>query len=176
MCSLAMLAWPFSVCVRGCGCVSVGVCVGVFAYLCVCVCVNVHPCLLHAIPCLASLLFLSLYITFFLFFCVCLFFLLSPPFLFLFSSSLSIGGVAHSCPNAPPTSVTSRLACPIRSAAGEGGEWDAGSSESGAGSHHSVLRPWNVSGTTTTTTMVDHRAASLSPLLSATRELTATSI
>lgn len=38
--------------------------------------------------------------------------------------------------------------CPIRSAAGEGGEWDAGSSESGAGSHHTVLRPWNVSGTT----------------------------
>lgn len=40
--------------------------------------------------------------------------------------------------------------CPIRSAAGEGGEWDAGSSESCAGSHHTVLRPRNVSGTTTT--------------------------
>lgn len=50
--------------------------------------------------------------------------------------------------------------CPIRSAAGEGGEWDAGCSESGAGSHHTVLRPWNVSGTTTAAT---NRAASLPP-------------
>lgn len=47
----------------------------------------------------------------------------------------------------------------IGSAAGEGGEWDAGCSESGAGSHHTVLRPWNVSGTPTKTI---NRAASLS--------------
>lgn len=136
--------------------------------VCVRACVSTHPCLIHAVLFRAlQLQFLSLYITFFLSFLVyfcsfplpfsfCFFF-----FSFLFFYLLAV--LLALAPMPRPLLWHRGWLCPIRSAAGEGGEWDAGSSESGAGSHHTVLRPWNVSGTTTT-----NRAASLSPLLFAT--------
>lgn len=118
--------------------------------------------------CALQLQFLPLYITFFLSF-LCLFFFIPPPILFrffLFSLYLlAVLLVLVSMP-CPPLWHHGWL-CPIRSAAGEGGEWDAGSSESGAGSHHTVLRPWNVSGTTTI-----NRAASLPPSICHLRTIT----
>lgn len=89
-----------------CVCVILCVCVGV------CVCVYVHlldTC--SAVPCLAAMVLVIVY--HFLPILLCLFFFSLPFFCFaslFFLFSLSIGGVARSCPNAPPTSVTSRLA------------------------------------------------------------------
>lgn len=118
------------------------------------VCVCTHTCLIHAVPFRAlQLWFLSLYITFFLSFCVCFSFSPSPfvfLLLFVFWFSLYLLPVLLTfVPMPRPPLWHHGWLCPIRSAAGEGGEWDAGSSESGASSHHTVLRPWNVSGTTT---------------------------
>ena len=141
-------------CIPACACACVCVCV------IVCMCVCVHTCLIHAVPFRAlQLWFLSLYITFFLsFLCFVLSFsfplsvlLLLFVCLFFFSFSLYLLAVLLALVPLPcPLLWHHGWLCPIRSAAGEGGEWDAGSSESGAGSHHTVLRPWNVSGTTTT--------------------------
>lgn len=132
---------------------------------CISVCARVcrDTCSIHEVPfAVLWLQFLSLFITFFPIFFV---FSFTPPlsflasfcyllfsfcFFFLFIFSLCVGGVARSCPMPRPPLWHGDWLCPIRSAAGEGGEWDAGSSESGAGSHHTVLRPWNVSATTTT--------------------------
>ena len=146
--------------------VCVSVCVYVCVRVCVCECVCVlHTCLEHAVLFRAlQLQFLSLYITFFLSFCVFFF----PPLsvlLFLFSSLYLSAVLLALVPMPRPPLWHHVWLGPIRSAAGEGGEWDAGSSESGPGSHHTVLRPWNVSGTTTTTTTTTtaNRAASLSP-------------
>lgn len=133
---------------------------------CVYVCefVRTHACLIRVV--LYSSCCISLYFYLFVFV-----FLFPPPlsyfyfFLFVFLAMLF---ALVQMPR-PPMWHHGWL-CPIRSAAGEGGEWDAGSSESGAGSHHTVLRPWNVSGTTTTTLEAVTHAASLSPSLSAARE------
>lgn len=151
-------------------------CIPLSACACLCARVNVTCARSHlldtcsAVPCLAATVLVIVYHFLPIFLCLLFFFSFFPPFppcfafffcFFSFLFSLSIGGVARSCPkcHAPPLWHHGWL-CPIRSAAGEGGEWDAGSSESGAGSHHTVLRPWNVSGSTTTTV---NRAASLSP-------------
>lgn len=151
---LAMLALP---CVHTWDCMCVRACVNE--------CVCVHTCLKHTVLFrVLQLLFLSLYITFFLSFCVCFlfpsFFILLFPFFFSFFFPFSIYcrccSLLSQMPR-PPLWHHGWL-CPIRSAAGEGGEWDAGSSESGAGSHHTVFWPWNVSETTTA-----NCAASLSP-------------
>lgn len=147
---LAMLALP---CVHTWDCMCVRACVNE--------CVCVHTCLKHTVLFRAlQLLFLSLYITFFLSFCVCFlfpsFFILLFPLFFFFSIYCRCCSLLSQMPR-PPLWHHGWL-CPIRSAAGEGGEWDAGSSESGAGSHHTVFWPWNVSETTTA-----NCAASLSP-------------
>lgn len=70
--------------------VHVRVCVCVIVCVCGCTCVCTHTCLIHAVPFRAlQLWFLSLYITFFLSFCVC--FSFSLPFsVLLFFSFLSI--------------------------------------------------------------------------------------
>lgn len=102
---LAMLALP---CVHTWDCMCVRACVNE--------CVCVHTCLKHTVLFrVLQLLFLSLYITFFLSFCVCFlfpsFFILLFPFFFLFFFFLYLLPVLLALvPNAPPTSVTSRLA------------------------------------------------------------------
>lgn len=153
------------VCLRVCDC----------AYVRMCVCV--HTCLIHAVPFRAlQLWFLSLYITFFLSF-LCFVFSFSLPlsvllllFVFFFFSLYLLAVLLALVPLPCPLLWHHGWLCPIRSAAGEGGEWDAGSSESGAGSHHTVLRPWNVSGTTTTNNKP--RRVSLPPSLCRQRTIT----
>ena len=167
-----MLALPFS---------SAYLCVHVRVFACVwlCVCAFVYtlawymqcrsvPCSYGSCHCisLSSYLFCVLFFLFpspflFCFFCLFLFFFFS---LYLLAVLLAL--VPLPC----PLLWHHGWLCPIRSAAGEGGEWDAGSSESGAGSHHTVLRPWNVSGTTTTNNKP--RRVSLPPSLCCQRTIT----
>ncbi len=165
-----MLALPFLLHTCVCMCVCLFACVWLCVCVCVCVCVHTLawymqcrsvPCSYGSCHCIS----LSSYLFVFVF----SFSLPLSVLLFFFFFSLYLLAVLLALVPMPrPPLWHHGWLCPIQSATGEGGEWDAGSSESGAGSHHTVLRPWNVSGTTTTTI---NRAASLSPLLFAAWEL-----
>lgn len=94
-------------------CMSISVC----AHVWTCACRD--TCSTHAVPfCVPAAIVLVIVYHFLPIFFV--YFSLSLPLLFprffsiiifyFFTFSLCVGGVARSCPNAPPTSVTSRLA------------------------------------------------------------------
>lgn len=147
---LAMLALP---CVHTWDCMCVRACVNECVYT---LAWNIQCCSVSCSYCSCHCISLSSYLFVFFFslpslFCFSLFF-----FFFSFSIYCRCCSLLSQMPR-PPLWHHGWL-CPIRSAAGEGGEWDAGSSESGAGSHHTVFWPWNVSETTTA-----NCAASLSP-------------
>lgn len=132
------------------------------ACMCVRMCVYTHlldTC--SAVPCLAAMVLVIVYHFLPIFLCLFFFFPpLSVVLFFCFFSLYLLVVLLALVPMPRPPLWHHGWLCPIRSAAGERGEWDAGSSESGAGSHHTVFRPRNVSGTPTI-----NCAASLSPLL-----------